>query len=90
MQWQNTPNPNALKCTIGVPVGGPSTYKLTDEIDRPFVLELLRIAEVRSIFLTADFISITKSPAGDWNLIAPAAMSVLETEFNPEINPAVE
>ena len=81
MQWKNTPNPNALKCDIGVPVGGPATYRLTDEIDRPFIAELLNIPEVMSIFLTADFISVTKSPKGDWNLIAPVAMAVLQTEF---------
>lgn len=74
-----TPNPNALKFTVGRPVGGPKT--LLPGTDDPLGAALLAIPGVASVFMTADFVTLSKGPDGTWTDIAPAAMKVLESEF---------
>ncbi len=76
-----TPNPNALKFTVGRPVGGPKTFAAGTETDDPLAVGLLGIAGVESIFMTADFVTLTKDGAGDWNVIAPQAEAILEAHF---------
>lgn len=76
-----TPNPNALKFTVGQTVGGPKTFTAGAETDDPLAAGLLGIAGVESIFMTADFVTLTKDGAGDWNVIAPQAQTILEAHF---------
>ena len=76
-----TPNPNAMKFSVGSPVGGPGTYVRGSEPEEAFVVELLGIDEVTSIFLTADFVTISKTPTGSWDTIAPSATAILESHF---------
>lgn len=76
-----TPNPNAMKFTVGVPVGGPGTYSEGAEADDAFVNDLLGIDGVASIFLAADFVTISKSAQGDWAAISDQAVSILQGQF---------
>lgn len=76
-----TPNPNALKFTVGTPVGGPKTFVAGDEADHPLAAELLSIEGVTSIFMTADFVTLSKTPEADWDEITPVAMEILERHF---------
>ena len=76
-----TPNPNAAKFTVGEPVGGPATYVKGSETQHAFADEILAIDEVISIFMTADFVTVTKTPDGDWEVIGPKALAILEAEF---------
>lgn len=79
---ENTPNPNALKFTVGMPVGGPKTY-LPGQTDGNELAEgLLTIPGVLSCFMTADFVTVSKLPDADWNLIAPAAETLLAEHFH--------
>ena len=77
----NTPNPNALKFTVGVEVGGPATFVAGTDTDDPLATALLAIEGVASIFLTADFVTISKQPAADWDTLAPAAAAILEEHY---------
>lgn len=77
-----TPNPNAMKFVVGVPVGGPSTFVRGAETDQAFVTELLEIEGVASMFMTADFVTITKAPGSSWETITPLALSILEGQFS--------
>lgn len=77
-----TPNPNAVKFTVGRPVGGPSTFAAGTDTDDPLANELLAVDGVSSMFLTADFVTITKTPEADWNVIAPVAQAILEAHYN--------
>jgi hypothetical protein len=43
--------------------------------------ELLAIEGVGSIFMTADFVTVTKTPTGSWGAITPEATRILETHF---------
>jgi len=77
----NTPNPNALKFTVGVDVGGPKTFVPTQETDDPMANALFQVEGVTSVFMTADFVTLTKAPEYDWGAIAPAAQAILEDTY---------
>jgi hypothetical protein len=76
-----TPNPNALKCTVGTPVGGPATFVAGRDTDDPMATALLALPGVSSIFMTADFVTISKTPEGDWNEIVEPARDILTEHF---------
>ena len=76
-----TPNPNAVKFSVGQPVGGPATFAAGTDTDNPVAGDLLAIAGVASVFMTADFVTLTRSPDGDWATITPEARDVLENHF---------
>ena len=77
----NTPNPNALKFTVGVDVGGPSTFVHGKETDDPVASRLLMLDGVASIFMTADFVTISKMPTAVWEDLAPAVTQILEEHY---------
>ena len=75
---QNTPNPNALKFSVGAPVGPPQTFVAGTDPDNEMAAELLALAGVTSVFMTADFITISKDAAFGWDLIADSATEIIE------------
>jgi hypothetical protein len=77
-----TPNPNAMKFSVGKPVGGPGTYVAGAEADEEFVTPLLGLDGVASLFFTADFVTISKTPTGSWDEIVPSATAILESHFS--------
>jgi NFU1 iron-sulfur cluster scaffold homolog, mitochondrial len=81
IQISNTPNPNALKFTVFVDVGGPATFVAGRETDDPTGAALVAIEGVSSVFMTADFVTLTKEPGASWETIAPAASEILEARF---------
>lgn len=76
-----TPNPNALKFNVGSPVGGPVTFAAGADVDDPLAGGLLGIDGVVSVFMTADFVTLTKSPDTAWDDITPDAASLLDDHF---------
>ena len=76
-----TPNPNAMKFSVGAPVGGPSTFVAGAPTDDPMATEILAIAGVTSMFMTADFVTISKAPDASWESIEPEATAILERRF---------
>ena len=76
-----TPNPNALKFTVGVDVGGPKTFVAGREDDDPLAGALLSIPGITSIFMTADFVTLSKTPDTDWADIAGPAQEILQSHF---------
>ena len=81
VQISNTPNPNALKFTVGVDVGGPATFVAGQETGDAHAAELLAIDGVTSVFMTADFVTLSKTPDSSWEMIAPLAARILEERF---------
>jgi hypothetical protein len=77
-----TPNPSAVKFSVGVPVGGPGTYVKGAEPEEEFLASLLQVDGVASVFFTADFITISKTPQGSWDVITPEATAILESHFD--------
>ena len=76
-----TPNPNALKFTVGKDVGGPKTFVPGKQIDDPAAEAIIAIDGVTSVFMTADFVTLTKHPESSWDTIAPAAQAALEAHY---------
>jgi hypothetical protein len=82
IQIESTPNPNALKFSVGVEVGGPKTFVAGREEDDPLAIVLLAIPGITSIFMTADFVTLTKTPDADWSEIAGPAQEILQSHFS--------
>ncbi|MGH8871499.1 MAG: NifU N-terminal domain-containing protein [Acidimicrobiia bacterium] len=76
-----SPNPNAMRFSVGVPVGGPTTLVKGSEPAEAFARDLLALTGVTSVFMTADFVTISKTPDVSWESIVPEATAILETEF---------
>lgn len=81
VQISNTPNPNALKFTVGVDVGGPATFIAGRDTDDPTAAALVAIDGVTSVFMTADFVTLSKTPDASWDMIAPTATGILQQRF---------
>ncbi len=78
---EQTPNPNALKFTVGQDVGGPTTVVAGQESDDPTAQALVNLPGVTSVFMTSDFVTLTRGPDGDWAVIAEEAKQILEERF---------
>lgn len=78
---EQTPNPNALKFAVGEAVGGPGTVVKGSEPEQEFLARLLELDGVASVFFTADFVTISKTPDGTWDSIRPEATAILESRF---------
>jgi hypothetical protein len=81
---QMTPNPNALKFTLdrATTGGSPRTYRSVAEAeDSPAAKGLLGIKGIVSVFMTANFISVNKTPEADWDDIVPAAVEAIRAGF---------
>jgi hypothetical protein len=77
----STPNPNAVKFTVGVPVGGPTTYVPGQPTEDPLGSALLGLPGVASVFLTADFVTVNKLPDATWDDIIEPAQEAIEAHF---------
>jgi hypothetical protein len=78
----STPNPNAVKFTVGVPVGGPTTYVPSQPTEDPLGQALLGLPGVVSVFMTADFVTLNKLPDAAWESIIEPAQEILEGHFS--------
>jgi len=76
-----SPNPNALKFTVGRDVGGPKTFVAGRDTDDPVAAALLDLPGVTSVFMTADFVTLTKTPEAAWDEIVGPAQASLEAHF---------
>ena len=76
-----TPNPNALKFSVGADVGGPKTFVAGRPADDPVAAELLALDGVTSVFMSADFVTLSKMPDAAWDAIADPARDILERHF---------
>ncbi len=77
----STPNPNAVKFTVGVEVGGPTTFVPSQPTDDPLGQALLGLPGVASVFLTADFVTLNKLPDASWEPVIASAQEILESHF---------
>lgn len=78
-----TPNPNAMKFTVGRDVGGPVTYTAADASGDPLAAAVFDAApgSVQQVFKTAQFVSVTKTPDAQWETILPAIRGAIESAF---------
>lgn len=79
-----TPNPNALKFTLD----RASTEKRTetfrdgsDAAESPLGSRIFALGGVTNVFLTSNFVSVTKLPGEDWDLLAPRVIAAIQEHF---------
>jgi NFU1 iron-sulfur cluster scaffold homolog, mitochondrial len=80
-EFQDTPNPNALKCVLDRPLppfDGLRSYQLPPEPGRdPLAAALFNIPDVVGVFLNPGWVTISKSPDAQWKNIKVGVKKVL-------------
>ena len=72
LQIQSTPNPNALKFVLNMPVKteGKFTYKSAAECENnPLAEALFSIEHVQEVYFFDNYITITQTGDGDWDVL---------------------
>lgn len=77
---ETTPNPRAMKFTLGAPVGGPATFTDAATADER-VAGILELEGVTSVFMTGNFVTVTRTEAATWDDLADPIVAVLTTSF---------
>ncbi len=86
-----TPNPDALKFVLDgqlVPAGSRS-FRDRLLCEDPIAKALFEIEEVLSVFFVSNVATVTKDPFGDWSVVAPRIVQVLEAADTPVAPPVV-
>ena len=82
VRYQPTPNPNAGKFTVDRPVvegkASKSFYAAEQAAADPVAKALFELDGVASIFMVADFVTVTKAPEADWAALVPAVTAAIE------------
>ena len=84
IQTEDTPNPLTMKFLPGRTVLAASTANFADReaaAVSPLARRLFDVAGVDGVFLGEDFISVTKSGQGDWQLMRPVLLGVIMEHF---------
>lgn len=84
IQTEDTPNPATLKFIPGIAVLPDNTAEFTSEADAknaPLASRLFKIDGVESVFLSGDFIAITKAESVDWFALKPAILAGIMEHF---------
>ena len=71
---QPTPNPNALKFALDRPATDKRSETFregSDSADSPLGARIFGLGGVTNVFLTADFVSVTKDDATSWDTLLP-------------------
>ncbi|KAA3635019.1 MAG: scaffolding protein [Armatimonadetes bacterium] len=77
---ETTPNPRALKFTLDGPVGGPATYTDASSAD-PKIAPVLELDGVTSVFMTANFVTVTRSDEAAWDDLKDPIVAALTASF---------
>jgi hypothetical protein len=77
---ETTPNPRAMKFNVGTPVGATTTATDPNGADDR-IAPLFDIEGVTSVFLTADFVTVSRTEDVSWDDIVPEVVAVLEESF---------
>lgn len=79
-----TPNPAALKFSLDRPStdGGPETFREgSSPEDSPLGAKIFALGGITNVFLTADFISVTKAEEVSWDDISEQVMAVIREHY---------
>ena len=84
IQTETTPNPATLKFLPGCDVMTRGTANFTgpEEAARsPLALRLFGIDGVTGVFLGSDFVTVTKMPTREWEVMKPFVLSAIMDHF---------
>ena len=84
VQTLKTPNPNSLKFLPGekVSLSGPVEFTEKKQISNDLVRNILSINVVLGIFLSEDFLSVSKDPKIDWEEIKHIIISFINEYYS--------
>ena len=85
IQVSTTPNEHAMKFTIDRQAieSGHKTYANAEEAEESTVAKaLFGLEGVASVFLMADFITVTKKPEANWDNLQPSAVEAIQASFD--------
>lgn len=75
IQVSATPNPDSLKLTLSTGrfiETGMESFSTPEEAERhPLGRRLFALAGVSNVFILPQFVTVTKHPAADWDLLVP-------------------
>src|SRR5690606_469497 len=80
IQPDPTPNPATLKFLPGQVVMAQGTADFTDPASAersPLAQALFAIEGVRGVFLGTDFVTVTRDPGVEWQVLKPAILGVI-------------
>ncbi len=76
-----TPNPNSLKFVVSgarlVESGMLAYHSLQEAAESELGSDLFALRGVESLLIVPDFVTVTKHPAADWDLLAEGVERVL-------------
>ena len=79
---QPTPNPQAFKFTIeGHSFDAPISLNDADAAQGTPFEAVMKLPGVAGVFATANFVTVTKAPASDWEQLVPVVKETLEQSF---------
>lgn len=84
IQTESTPNPATLKFLPGQTVLeiGTADFPSSDVAGKsPLATRLFKIEGVSGVFLGADFVTVTKAEATEWDVIKPAILGSIMEHF---------
>lgn len=82
---QPTPNPNSVKFTLNRSVtdGSSESYMNAEQAESsPLAKRLFEIDGVQSVFMLNNFITVTRDPAFDWNVIVGEVEAAIRDHFS--------
>lgn len=85
IQTEDTPNPETLKFIPGNVILRNGTADFADAknaSESPLASRLFEIEGVSRVFLANDFISVTKDPELDWNILKPSILTGIMEHFS--------
>ncbi len=78
IQTQDTPNPETVKFMVNTSLPQGKTMNILPgdkPANSPLAQQLLSIEEVAGLFCTSDFISVTKAPHIEWEVLKPIVLA---------------
>lgn len=78
IRTQETPNPQTLKFILQEKLSVPFTMTFLageDATNSPFAQGLLRINGIKGVFIADNFITVTKSPDWEWDILKPMLLA---------------
>ncbi|MCM2279164.1 MAG: NifU family protein [Oligoflexia bacterium] len=84
-----TPNPNTLKYSVNRVLLDKGAFNFTvlgeAEKDSPLAAKLLALPGVSGVMIGRDFVTVTKSDAGDWDQVHKSASKAIEQHLSEEL-----
>lgn len=80
VEFQQTPNPNALKCVLDRPIAPePRSYRSKSEVgDDAVAAALFSLPGVTNLLFLDTWVTVGKSPETRWTSLKPAISRVLK------------